>query len=113
MIPESGEVKSVRLCKAIEFPNRWAYLITLLEGMNFLDNSVVYYGDKWWLFTETSQRTSDTLRFFYANDLHGPWTEHARSPLINGSPHEARPAGRFMVLSNHVIRLAQDCEPCY
>jgi hypothetical protein len=51
MIPESFEANSVRLYRAESFPFQWSYVATLIEGKDFLDNSLAYYNDKWWLFT--------------------------------------------------------------
>jgi hypothetical protein len=87
---------------------------TLLSGRPFLDSSIVRYGGKWWIFTETNpDRKDDTLRLYYADELMGPWTEHPASPVIQGNPRAARPAGRFIVRNDCVVRYAQDCYPRY
>ena len=51
--------------------------------------------------------------FFFSNQLLGPWSEHPSSPIVNGNPHIARPAGRVVVLADRVIRFTQDCCPVY
>jgi hypothetical protein len=66
------------------------------------------------MYTETNpNRKYDTLRLYYADDLGGPWREHAQSPICMGNPHIARPGGRVLVLGERVIRYAQDCYPVY
>lgn len=113
MIPESSVAKEVRLYKASRFPNGWECVGVLLSGQRFSDNSIVRHGEHWWLFTETSSSQFDTLRLFYSTGLTGPWHEHPRSPIIQGDPHTARPAGRLVVHSDRIIRYSQDCYPSY
>lgn len=114
MIPESGEAKSIRLYKASKFPTHWSFVGNLLSDLVFLDSSIFRYENRWWLFTETSPDSkSDTLRLYYADELMGPWIEHPKSPIIQGNPHIARPAGRVLVMNDRIIRYTQDCYPFY
>lgn len=114
MTPETGEAGSVRLYRALEFPERWVCVGTLLQGKHYVDPSIFQCHGKWWLYAETSPEVRhDTLRLYCADDITGPWTEHPRSPLIVGDAHTARPAGRVQVRGNQVIRYAQDCSPHY
>jgi hypothetical protein len=113
MIPESNVAKEVRLYKASRFPNGWECVGVLLSGQHFSDSSIVRHGEYWWLFTETSISQFDTLRLFYSTSLTGPWREHSSSPIIQGDPHIARPAGRIVVHADRIIRYAQDCSPSY
>jgi hypothetical protein len=111
LVPESYEANSVRLYRAEEFPFTWQYVATLLEGRGFLDNSLAYYNDYWWLFA--SFEGNDTLRLYFADDLLGPWQEHPQSPIIQGNPHHARPGGRVLVHDGRLFRYAQDGVPHY
>jgi hypothetical protein len=113
MIPESHQAKEVRLYKASRFPNGWDCVGVLLSGQSFCDSSIVRHGDHWWLFTETGLHQFDTLRLFYSTSLTGPWREHPRSPIVQGDPHIARPAGRVLVHDGRIIRYTQDCYPSY
>lgn len=115
LIPESCETKSIRLYRAIDFPMRWSFVQTLLEGYEFVDSSFFAFQDKCWLFTGLGlpPNRADTLRLYYAEDLHAPWIEHRRSPIVAGNVHLARPAGRICVSDGEVIRYAQDCYPAY
>jgi hypothetical protein len=114
MIPESYQARSIRLYRAVQFPTRWSLVTTLLNGDFLADASIVRYHDKWWMFVETNpQLRYDTLRLYYADELCGPWREHPQSPIIEGNPHIARPAGRVLVHNDRVIRYAQDCFPTY
>ncbi|MCA1630863.1 MAG: hypothetical protein LC774_11100, partial [Acidobacteria bacterium] len=105
MIPEAHQSHSVRLYKAVEFPARWAFAGTLVEG-TYSDASVVRHGDRWWLFTV--EITNDRLRLYHADDLKGPWVEHPRSPVVSGDNTKARPAGRLTPYGDKLVRYAQD-----
>jgi len=111
LVPESGEANSIRLYKAEDFPYSWTYVATLIEGRDFLDNSLAYFNDRWWLFT--SQTGNDTLRLYYADDLTGSWQEHPESPIVEGDANIARPGGRVLVYENHLYRYTQDSDPYY
>ena len=114
MIPETRAVNSVRLYRAIQFPHRWTFVTTLLSGCRFADASPVYYGGRWWMFTETSaEGACDILRLYYADNLFGPWREHPSSPIVTGDPHIARPAGRVLAWPDRIVRFTQDCAPRY
>lgn len=114
MLPESRRAGAARLYKALEFPFRWGFVGTLLSGA-FGDPSIFRHDSTWWLFTETSPDSKDDcLRLYYADRLQGPWLEHPKSPVVDGNPHSARPAGRVLVAGGQMtIRYAQDCFPEY
>ena len=97
MLPESRQAKSVRLYKAVDFPTKWSFVGTLLNG-SYGDPSIFRYAGRWWIFSETSPKRYDILRLYYADDLMGPWTEHPESPIIMGDANIARPGGRVLVL---------------
>ena len=114
MIPECCRTGSVRLYKAVEFPLRWSFAGTLLEGPHFVDASPFRFKGKWWLFTETNPNEKhDTLRLYHAGDLSGPWVEHPQSPIVEADPRAARPGGRVVVTGDRIIRYSQDCWPDY
>ena len=111
MIPESRRANGIRLYQAQNFPSRWSFVKTLMEGP-YVDASLVQFAARWWLFVAQAPN-NDTLRLFYSEDLLGPWMEHPKSPIVSGKPHIARPGGRVIVFGNQVIRYAQDDSPAY
>lgn len=114
MIPESCQAGAIRLYRADPFPYRWVLDSILLEGQVFLDTSVFQRDGHWWMLTDTSpMRRNDTLRLFHAPDLRGPWEEHPRSPVVQGNPRIARPAGRVVSTPDRLLRFAQDCSEEY
>jgi len=106
MIPETYQANAVRLYKAAGFPYEWKFEATLIDNECYVDSSLCYFNDYWWLFT--SSINWDTLHLYYAKTLTGPWQKHPKSPLITGDKSTARPGGRAIVLNNKIIRYAQD-----
>jgi hypothetical protein len=106
MVPETVATQSVRLYKAAAFPERWQLVSTLIKGLDFVDSSLVYFKDTWWMFT--SSQESDVLRLYYANDLFGSWVEHPKSPVVKDDSSIARPGGRVIALDGKLVRYSQD-----
>jgi hypothetical protein len=109
LIPESFEANSIRLYKADQFPTQWSYIKTLVEGRDYVDNSIVYYNGRWWLFSSVT--SNDTLYLHYADELTGPWREHPQSPIVTGDVHKSRPSGRLLVYENKLYRFTMDINP--
>ena len=111
MVPETLKDRSVRLYKASRFPFQWDFYRYLLSDVDFVDSSVLNFGGLWWLFT--SPPTNDQLHLYHSENLFGPWVAHPSSPIVKGDPQNARPAGRFLILGDRIIRFAQDDAATY
>jgi len=111
MVPETYQVNEVRLYKAAKFPDQWRFEKTLLTGTDYVDSSLIFFNEKWWIFSSTT--SNDALRLHYAEDLLGEWTEHPNSPIIEQNSRFARPAGRVLRWNNGLVRFAQDDELSY
>jgi hypothetical protein len=109
LIPESFEDNSIRLYKADDFPTKWSYVKTLVEGRDYVDNSIVFYNGKWWLFSSVT--SNDTLYLHYADSLSGPWQEHPQSPVVVDDVHKARPSGRLLIFDGKLYRFTMDVNP--
>ena len=105
MVPESVEALGVFLYRAEQFPDKWIRVRTLLKG-RYVDPSLVYRSDRWWLFVGEAE--NDILRLFSAASLDGKFVEHPDSPLVVGNKVSARPAGRLLQLDGRLFRCAQD-----
>jgi hypothetical protein len=112
MVPESWRAGGIRLYRADAFPQRWSCVGTLVEG-ELVDPSVFRFGGRWWMFAASPAQRAVDLHVFEAPDLRGPWTEHARSPVVRNDPARARPAGRTIVRDGVPVRFAQDCSQRY
>jgi hypothetical protein len=115
MIPESHQDKTVRLYKALEFPNRWEHVCNLLEGDEYADCSPFQYRGNWWMFAGHGGPPchSNVLKLFHAKHLTGPWIEHPASPVISDNHAIARPGGRVVEWEGRLLRFTQDCHPHY
>lgn len=116
MVPESHEASSVRLYRARDFPMRWEFVGSLVDGKPFVDASLVLHHGHWYMFVGTIPHggfTSQSLHLYHADVLEGPWLEHGSSPLIRDDPRMARPAGRVIEHESVLVRYVQDCETTY
>lgn len=111
MVPESYQVSSILLYRAVNFPTHWELVTTLVSGQPYVDPSPFFYNDVWWMFAATGN--NGTLHLFYADELAGPWVEHLSSPVVEGNANIARPAGRVLEFNGRLLRITQDDYPTY
>jgi len=115
MLPECAKSNAIRLYKAVAFPERWELAAILLKGnkkkVPLLDPSMVFHNGYWYLFSY--KRKVRNLHLFIAENITGPWKEHPKSPIVQGSDHFARPGGRVVKDSEVLYRYAQDGTPRY
>jgi hypothetical protein len=109
LIPESYQDDSIRLYKADNFPSEWSFVTRLVSGRDYVDNSVIRFNERWWLFASIT--SNDTLYLFYADELTGPWIEHPASPIVTENNHKARPSGRLLVYEDRLYRYTMDIDP--
>lgn len=112
LIPESAEAGFLSMYYAKEFPEKWELIDTLLHG-TFGDHSLIRYNNVWWLYAGSEPHRHTTLKLFYSDNLHGPWTEHPSSPVIKERADIARPGGRMLIYDNNLIRFSQNCKKTY
>jgi hypothetical protein len=106
MIPETNQLGEVRIYKSDNFPLEWSYLATIIHGRLFVDASIFYYADRWWLFVSDTENKN--LYLYSSDSLTENWIEHPKSPVIEGDTRRARPGGRsFIYNGDKIIRIAQ------
>ena len=108
LIPESHQDLSVRLYKAVSFPDKWTYVGNLLTGYHYIDPSIFRYNNKWWLFVNTD---FDNLNLYYSNNLLGEWKPHPMNPVVKFNKNIAKSAGRVITDNGQLYRMAMDDEP--
>ena len=91
MLPETSAAGQVILYKAKNFPCEWEVSHTMIEG-KYLDPSVVYMNDKWWMFA--GDQSAD-LHIFHSETLEGPWLKHPQSPVVRNNDSISRSGGRL------------------
>ena len=109
MLPETLGNKTIELYEATEFPKKWKLKKILFNNINAVDNSLVFYNEKFWLFTNVSTSgvaLSDELFIFYSDSLLGEWKPHSKNPVISNSK-TARSAGKFFFHKGKLIRPSQ------
>lgn len=111
LVPESQRDFSVRLYKAVRFPDTWCFIGKILSGYKFADPSVFRYGDRWWLFA--SAGSNDALNLYWSADLLKGWQPHPMNPVVKLNRHFSRCGGRVVVDGGRLFRLTQDDDPVY
>ncbi len=112
MIPETNEALGVRLYEAASFPYDWKLVSTLASGRHFVDPSLVYYNNYWWMFVGVNG--ADDCYLYYSKDLLSGWTEHPKSPIVINDPAHSRPGGRAFVYNGKtIIRSVQKADVFY
>ena len=110
MIPETLANKTIELYEATDFPEKWELKKVLFDNINAVDSSLVFYNQKFWLFTNVSTRgaaLADELFIFYSESLLGEWQAHSKNPVVSNSK-TARSAGKFFFNKGRLIRPSQE-----
>ncbi|SDJ26491.1 glucosamine inositolphosphorylceramide transferase family protein [Salimicrobium halophilum] len=111
-IPENSETEKVVL---YQYRDGWKAVKTLIDHFPAVDSTLVKYQGKWWIFcTRASVYNGDNeeLHIFYAEDLFGEWSPHARNP-VKVDARSSRPAGTPFYHNGELYRPAQDCSHTY
>jgi hypothetical protein len=115
LLPETSANRTIELYRAADFPKHWVLDRILMAGVRAVDATVVWYHEKFWLFTslaaEGSTNTGE-LHLFFADALQGPWQPHPKNPIVS-DVRRARPAGRLFSARGQLFRPAQDCSVRY
>ena len=110
MIPESSQSQSVRIYEATNFPYEWKFVSTLLSGAKFLDPSVFYHNNLWWMFVGVGQ----DCRLYYSPNLLSGWKPHPKSPIVLGALSHSRPGGRVIAFDgDRIVRFVQKSDVSY
>ena len=122
MIPETAGGGTIDLYRAGDFPRRWEKVATLVPDVVASDATLVEHAGRWWLFATVRHSAidaplgagsySDALHLWSAADFRGPWTPHARNPVLIDIA-SARPAGAVVRRGQALIRPVQDCTGGY
>ena len=115
MIPETSGARTVELWRAERFPDQWVREAVLLDDVCLGDATLTEHEGRLWLFAASGGdggSSWDSLHLYHADHLLGPWTAHARNPvLIDASA--ARPAGAMWQRDGALFRVVQDCTEIY
>ena len=117
MVPESRENKTIDIYECAEFPYKWSFKQSLMKNVSAVDSTIIYYSNKWWLFTAMAENEAAVPNFelflFYAESLFGDeWKAHPQNPIIS-DVKKARPARSFFMKDGKLFRPSQDCSKAY
>lgn len=115
LMPESREKRRIDVYRATSFPFEWTLDRTMLEGVDAIDPTLAYIGNRWWLFANVAEEHRSSwieLHAFYGDSPFGPWTPHRRNPIV-ADVRRARPAGKLFQLQETWYRPSQDCSLGY
>ncbi len=113
-LPEQHESGKLTLYKFHPEEETLEAYAVLLNGFRAVDPSIIRYGEKWWLFcTDADQKGADVrLNIFYADQLTGPWQEHALNP-VKTDICSARPGGHLFIKEGRLFRPSQNSSNSY
>lgn len=116
MIPETARNHTVELYRCVQFPDRWEFVKTLMNGLYAVDTTLLEHEDKHWLFANVKEEggsSLDALHLFSADSPFSErWIAHPRNPVVKNIG-SARPAGRIFVNNGRLIRPSQDSSRRY
>jgi len=115
MVPEASASSAVSIYRCVEFPGKWQRESELLTNIEAADATIFRHDGRFWMTSVVRDGIggySDTLAIHYADDLFGPWTEHAARPVLVDS-RVARPAGAVVKYKDALWRPVQDCSNGY
>jgi hypothetical protein len=115
MVPEASLSGALYIYRCVEFPGKWQREGQLLNGIEAADATIFEHAGRFWMTSVTRDGIggySDTLAIHHAQDLLGPWEEHAQRPVLMDSRF-ARPAGAVVAVDGALVRPVQDCSTGY
>ncbi|MBO6718118.1 MAG: hypothetical protein JJ913_09205 [Rhizobiaceae bacterium] len=115
MVPEASLSGEIAIYRATDLPRGWVKEAVLVSGVEAADATIIRHDGSYWMFAVTRDGSggySDTLAIWHAPALFGPWTPHARNPVLVDD-RAARPAGNMVVRDGQLWRPVQDCRNGY
>jgi hypothetical protein len=117
MVPESSANKTIEIYKCSQFPDRWQFVMNLMEDVCAVDTTLFHYADNWWMFTGIPDKSEALpkvrLNLFYSkNLLSNQWIAHPQNPVVSDFTL-ARPAGKIFTLNGKIYRPSQDVSKSY
>lgn len=115
MVPEASASGAVAIYRCVDFPGQWRCVGQLLTGIEAADATIFRHARRFWMMSVVRDGAggySDTLAIHHADDLFGPWRQHALRPVLIDS-RLARPAGAVVRHSGALWRPVQDCSTGY
>ncbi|MEQ7799392.1 hypothetical protein ABDJ41_06225 [Pedobacter sp. ASV1-7] len=111
-IPETADVGEVSLYELSQTNyTKLEKKRVLLKGSRYVDTSIIYYNDKYWLFTNIDGRLND-IYIYYSNSLDEEFKPHKLNPIQVDSKN-CRGAGNLFIVGEKLYRPTQNLEVRY
>ena len=111
LIPESAQNNRIDLYKLED--GKASFVKTLVDSFAGIDPTVVFFQNKYWLFTTDGNEGSYwKLHIWYSDDLLGEWKPHRLNP-VKSDVRSSRGAGSIYKDGSRLIRPTQNCFPNY
>ena len=113
VIPESSKNGNV-CCYDFDFnTNTLVNQITIINGQPLLDSTILFFNNKYWLFsTKLGLNSNSQLFIYYADSFEGPYSAHIKNPFKNNLDG-TRPAGHFIKYEGQIYRPTQNSSERY
>jgi hypothetical protein len=112
-IAETSQNNNISLYKYDKISGNFKYEKDLIENFAGVDNTILQYNNKWWLFcTDAKMNANRDLFVFHAKQPLGTWQAHKNNP-VKSDTSSARPAGNFFYMDGKLYRPAQNCSITY
>ena len=111
MVPESSQVKAIRLYKCVQFPDRWEYLYDIMRDVDAKDTMVFEHSGRWWLLTTmapdgSNGQLAQLCVFSATSPLSKDWQPHPKNPVCF-SPEFGRNGGLLRDADGTIFRVRQ------
>lgn len=111
-VPESYQKRRIMLYKR-NFPEgSFIEDHILLDNVDAVDPTLIFYQERWWLFFTTREFSRSHLFIYYSDKLSGRYEPHRKNP-VKIDVRSSRPAGTPFVVEGVLYRPAQDCSVTY
>jgi hypothetical protein len=117
MIPETHQSRAIELYRCSGFPDKWEFVMNLMENVMAVDTTIWQHEGKFWLFAgmrdnEHASLSDELCLYSSDNLLTQNWKPHPRNPIVS-DVRCARPAGNIFQYLGDWYRPAQDCSGKY
>lgn len=106
-IPETAKAKEVALYQVDPLQmHKITKLKVLIEGKHFVDSSIIFYNDRFWLFTSINGG-ANVFYIYHSATLEGDFIPHIKNPIANNDKN-FRGAGSLFIVDDKLYRPTQN-----
>ena len=116
LIPETSENYTVQLYESESFPTKWKFVKNIIEGEQYVDSTLLFYNNYYYLFTNSKPDPDSTtyskLNIYFTDCIfNSKLKKHPTNHLIDS--RFARQAGEFIKENGNLYRVSQNNSKFY